>query len=42
MTLQETAFNTKLISLFDNDIYIYILSNEQSVYMHSKSKQKYH
>jgi len=36
MTLQETAFNTKLKSLFD-DIYIYILSNEQSIYMYSKS-----
>jgi hypothetical protein len=34
MTLQETAFNTKLKSLFDD---IYILSNEQSIYMYSKS-----
>jgi len=33
MTLQETVL--KLKSLFDNDI---LLSNEQSIYMHSKSK----
>ena len=35
MTLQETAFNTKLKSLFDDNKYL--LSNEQPIHMYSKS-----